>query len=549
MKRVLSIWLPQLAIERWAKSSDDPPDAPIVLTVEGAHGPVIHAVTRAAAERGARAGGRLTDARALDPALVAIPADSAGDKVLIDRLARWAGRWSPLVELDGEDALRLDVSGVAHLFGGEQGLIEDVRRRFGRLGLTVHMAVAPTAAAAWALARYSLCLLGEGGSSGRLRKGEEGSTSPDLTSFGHPLPWERDLASLHVAALRLDPDTIRTLERLGLKTIAALIDVPRLALARRFRGAENVVDALDRMFGRKPEPLTAAPTDPPPRALLKLEEPATHPEAAAQALDRLIPDLVRQLQERHLGVRRLALTGYRVDGSVAVASVATAIPSREPKHLQRLLADRVAALNPEFGFDAFALVADWTEESSAAQDSLVEEPSGTREMARLVDRLTVKLGPRAVRRPQRHESYLPERASGWEAAVTSSPAFAGEEDRRGRWRDRSTTLRVVPLPTKSWGGCKPHRLLDRPEAIDVIYATPEGMPRRFVWRRAVHDIARVEGPERIAPEWWRQPSSARLRDYYRVEDAAGRRYWIYREGLIGDGRGGVPHWFIHGLFG
>jgi protein ImuB len=83
----------------------------------------------------------------------------------------------------------------------------------------------------------------------------------------------------------------------------------------------------------------------------------------------------------------------------------------------------------------------------------------------------------------------------------------------------------------------------------VIYATPEGMPRRFVWRRAVHDIARVEGPERVAPEWWRQPGSARLRDYYRVEDANGRRYWIYREGLIGDGRGGAPGWFIHGLFG
>jgi len=96
---------------------------------------------------------------------------------------------------------------------------------------------------------------------------------------------------------------------------------------------------------------------------------------------------------------------------------------------------------------------------------------------------------------------------------------------------------------------RPQRLLDRPEAIDVIYATPEGMPRRFVWRRTVHDIARVEGPERISPEWWRQHSTARLRDYYRVEDATGRRYWIYREGLIGDGRGAVPNWFIHGLFG
>jgi protein ImuB len=353
------------------------------------------------------------------------------------------------------------------------------------------VAIAPTAAAAWALSRF-------GGV---------------------------ELAPLHVSALRLDPDTVRTLERLGLKTVGALIDMPRLALARRFRGGEDVVDALDRMLGRKPEPLTAAPVDPPPRALLKLEEPATHPEASGQALERLIPELVRQLQQRHLGARRLSLTGFRVDGSTAVASVATAIPSRDPKHLQRLLSDKAAMLDPEFGFDAFALTAEWTEQLGAAQDSLVEEPSGERELARLVDRLTVKLGPRRVRRPQAEESHLPERASGWVSALAKAE------------------------PIESPPVTRPQRLLDRPEAIDVIYATPEGIPRRFVWRRAVHDIARAEGPERIAPEWWRQPSSARLRDYYKVEDAEGRRYWIYREGLIGDGRGGAPAWFIHGLFG
>ena len=335
------------------------------------------------------------------------------------------------------------------------------------------------------------------------------------------------LSPLHISALRLDTDTIRTLERLGLKTIGALIAVPRLALARRFRGAEDVVEALDRALGRKDEPLTAVRVDPPPRALLRLEEPATHPEAAGQALERLIPGLVRELQERHLGARRLSLIGYRVDGSVAVASVATTIPSREPKHLQRLLSGVLGAtaLDPEFGFDAFALTANWTEDLGAAQESLVEEPSAEREVARLIDRLTVKLGARRVQRPQPQESHLPERASGWIAAINSPSPASGRESARAQ------------------------RLLDRPEAIDVIYATPEGMPRRFVWRRAVHDIARAEGPERIAPEWWRQPSSARLRDYYRVEDGEGRRYWIYREGVIGDGRGGLPGWFIHGLFG
>jgi len=489
MRRVCSIWFPALPIERWAKGGL-PPEQPVVLTVEGTHGPIIHAVTRAAVDRGARVGARLTDARALDPALIAVAADPEGDQVLLQRLAKWAQRWSPLVEMDGPDGLRLDISGVAHLFGGEQALAQDVIDRFAAIDLTARVAIAPTAAAAWAFSRF-------GGN---------------------------ELAPLHVSALRLDPDTVRTLERLGLKTIGALAALPRLALARRFRGAEDVVDALDRVFGRKPEPLTALADDPPPRSSLRLEEPAIHPEAAPQALERLIPKLVVELEERRLGARRLSLHGFRVDGSVATASVATAIASREPKHLQRLLADKAAALDPGFGFDAFALVADWTESLGAAQESLVEEPSGTRNLARLIDRLTVKLGPRAVRKPQPFESHLPERASRWRSALEHAEAIA--------------------LPDTS----RPQRLLDRPEAIDVIYATPEGMPRRFVWRRAVHDIARVEGPERIAPEWWRERSTVRLRDYYRVEDQAGRRYWIFREGLVGDGRGGAPEWYLHGLF-
>jgi protein ImuB len=502
MRRVLSIWLPHLAVERWARSSDFGPDDPVVLTVEGTHGPIIHAVTQAAGERGARAGSRLTDARAIDPALIAVPADPVGDEALVERLARWAGRWSPLVEVDGANALRLDVTGVGHLFGGERKLVADVQTRFAVAGLSTRVAMAPTAAAAWALAHY--------GDAAAVICGKDTGAK---------------LADLPVAALRLPPEATRTLERLGLKTIGTLAGIERRSLARRFREADNPVDALDRALGRKPEPLTAVSTARPPRALLKLEEPATHPEAPSQALERLIPDLVHQLQRRHLGARRLTLIGFRVDGSTAVASVATSIPSREPKHLQRLIADKAAALDPGFGFDAFALEASWAENLSSAQDSLVGEPSGEREVARLVDRLSVKFGPDKVRRPQPHESHLPERASGWRPALEKVELVAASTPPR------------------------PQRMLDRPEAIAVVYATPEGVPRRFVWRRAVHDIARVEGPERIAPEWWRERSTARLRDYYRVEDQAGRRYWIYREGLIGDGRGGLPEWYMHGLFG
>ena len=496
--------MPHLAIERWRKASNTPPETPVSLVLEAAHGQLIHAVTATAAERGAAVGMRLTDARALDPKLLAEPADPAGDAALLKRLARWAGCWSPLVEVDGEDSLRLDVSGVAHLFSGEEGLVRDIGTRFARIGLTVRVAIAPTAAAAWALARFSPAIVDEAG------------LAPALA----PLP---------VAALRLDPRSVQILERLGLKTIGQLAQVPRKSLQRRFRAADNPLNALDRALGRREEPLTAERAEPPPRALVKLAEPAMHPEAAAQALERLVPELAQQLESHKLGARRLHLAGYRVDGSVAGTGVATAIPSREPSHLRRLLADKAAALDPEFGFDAFALTASWCEPLGATQDSLVDEPDGDGEVARLVDRLSVKLGPDRVRRPLAVGSYLPERANGWVSAIKNA---------------------LTPYPSrKREGNARPHHLLDRPEAIAVVYATPEGLPRRFVWRRLVHDIARVEGPERIAPEWWRERSATRLRDYYRVEDNEGRRYWIFREGVIGDGRGGAPEWYLHGLFG
>ncbi|MCY7397596.1 MAG: DNA polymerase Y family protein, partial [Sphingomonas bacterium] len=532
-QRIASIWLPRLPIERWLKASGASDDDRVALVVEVAHGQLVHAATRAA---GVRRGTRLTDARALDPGLQAVAADVVGDAELLGRLARWASRWSPLVEVDGEDGLRMDVSGVAHLFGGEARLLRDIEARFAGLGLTGRVALAATSGAAWGLARYA--------SSPSPAKGDG-----NLADLLAPLP---------VAALRLPPGPTRTLELLGLKTIGQLAGVPRRSLARRFREADNPLDALDRMLGRKAEPLTAAPCEAPPRATIRLAEPVADPSAARQALDLLVPKLVAILAARRLGVRRLVLCGYRVDGEVAMAAAATALPTREAAHLRRLLIDKTDELDPGFGFDAFLIEASWCEPLGAAQDSLVEEPRGEREVAELVDRLSVKLGADKVRRPIARGSHLPERASGW-VDLNSPPAFAGEGDRakpgKGGMAQRVKNPSTIPSarngpppPQKRGRDFRPQRLLDHPEAIGVIYATPEGLPRRFTWRRGVHDIARVEGPERIAPEWWRERATARLRDYYRVEDISGRRFWIYREGIAGDGRGGAPEWYLHGLF-
>jgi len=515
----------------------------MVLVVEAAHGQMIHAATDAALEAGARVGARLTDARALCPGLAAMPADVAGDAALVERLARWAGRWSPLVEVDGTDGLRIDVTGAAHLFGGETGLVEDVVERFAGLGLTARVAIAPTVGAAWALARFGrgvgAIIPSPQREEGDLAKLSGVRGGPRIRMSRAPSPYplpagERDLAALlaplPVTALRLPPEPTQVLERLGLKTIDALAGVPRRSLARRFREADNPLDALDRVLGRRPEPLSATPAEPPPRATFRLAEPVVDPAVMGQALAQMAEPLCRELALRRLGARRVAFLAYRIDGEVGEVEAETALPTRDPAHLVRLLGERVGTLDPGFGFDGFALVARWCEPLDAAQDALIGEPPRELQLAKLIDRLTVRLGANRVRRPAPYASHLPERASGWRSAV--------EENRPS----------PRPSPASGRGG-RPERLLDMPEAIAVIYATPEGLPRRFVWRRGVHDIARVEGPERISPEWWRERSGTRLRDYYRVEDQAGRRYWIYREGVIGDRRGGVPAWYLHGLFG
>jgi protein ImuB len=447
---------------------------------------------------------RLADARALDPTLAAIPADLAGDLALLKRLARWAGRWSPGVALAGDDSLTLDVTGAAHLFGGEERLLADVAARCTALGLATRAAIAPTARAAWALARFGAEPLA--------------SCPPDRAAAM--------LAPLPVAALGLPGAVSRVLERLGLKTIGALAGIERRSLARRFREADNPLDALDRALGRKADPIATLAVEHPPRTHLRLAEPVAHPEAAAQSLELMLPELARLLEQRRLGARRLVLAAFRSDGAVETALAAASVATRDAAHWKRLLADKAASLDPGFGFDGFVLEAAWTEPLGAEQGGLIEAPPGSREVALLVDRLGARLGPGRVRRPVARASHVPERASGWVAATSSSQSRSDREDLK-----------------------RPQRLLDRPEGIAVIYATPEGLPRRFVWRRKVHDVARAEGPERIAPEWWRERSTARARDYYRVEDGEGRRYWIFREGIHGDGRGGDPAWYLHGLFG
>jgi protein ImuB len=536
-RRILSIWLAALAIDRWQLSEGASP-APFALLSETAHGPRIAAANRAGYQAGVRPGTMLADARALCPELAVAPGDPMGDLAFLENLALWAQRWGPWSALDPPDGLLVDVTGAAHLFGGEAALLADAQARLTQRGLTARVAIAPTAGAAWALAHFLPFRGGDPSvgwgrdSSGYSQARSVGSTRASLsTTTWSPSPDGGGmLAELPVAALRLDPATVLVLRRLGLKRIGDLTGVARDALARRFRNtrapAANPLIRLDQLLGKVPEPLLPVLTTEAPLVQRRLMEPIRHRALLDQVLADLTADLARILEGQALGARRLELGLWKVDGEVLVRRLELAAASRDPAHIFRLFGARLDDIDAGFGIELARLRAPWCEPLALSQRDFeaAAEEHGT-SLAACIDRLSIRLGPEAVRRPVLYASHLPERAQQWQGPLEPEPASQGE-----------LAFHTRPL-----------KLLDRAEPIAVLYASPDGLPRRFRWRGEVHEIARAEGPERIAPEWWRVRGSTRLRDYYRIEDDAGRRYWIYRAGLVGDGRGGAPEWFLQGL--
>ncbi len=494
-------------MERWKKTMERAGNAPaeevaVALVAEGSHGQVIHATNRAARLAGIAIGARVVDMRAVCPALRVEYADLAGDAQALKRLALWARRWCPWTVVDGPDGLILETTGSDHLMGGEAAMLVEMETRLSLLGLTSRLAVAPSWGAAWALARH-----------GPVRAICTEQTRAD------------DLTSLPVAALRLRAETVLLLGRLGLKTIGQLAEVPRLSLTRRFARSAleaNPLMRLDQAMGRLAEPVASVEARPRVIAQAKLPEPIEDPTAY---LPQLCDEVCAQLEQEGAGCRQLSLVVYRTDGEVSRLQVATAAPSREPAHLARLFDDRLERLDPGFGFDLITLEAGMIEPIETVQRQLEGGTQGGVPLAHLIDRLTARLGPRAVKVPMLRQSHVPERAAGW------APAMAG-----------AGATPITPAQER------PLRLLLPPEEIRVLYAVPEGPPAQFIWRRQTHRVVRYAGPERIAPEWWRDRPGTRLRDYFRIEDQAGCRYWLYREGLHEDGRGGDPRWFVHGCF-
>jgi protein ImuB len=507
-RRIMAIWLPRLAIDRWRQAEGAAADREsTVLIAETAHGPRIAAANDAALAAGAQPAMRLADARALAPLLKTAPSDPEGDAAFLARLAVWAGRWGPWAAVDPPDGLLVDVTAVAHLFGGEEALLADVAARLEGQGLAARAAIAPTCGAAWALAHYR----------------------PARPILAPGDDAQARLAPLPVAALRLDGEVLVLLRRLGLKRIGDLAGIGRDALHRRFRRrapATNPLTRLDQLLGRTAEPLLPVIAVHPALAQRRLLEPIRHRELLDRVVADLAQDLAGELEARGEGARRLELGLWRVDGDALFRSLELAAATRDATHIARLFAAKLDDIDAGFGIELARLRASWSEPLAPAQADLApgaEAPGTT--LAECLDRLAVRLGAGAVRRPVPHASHVPERAQRWQPPLAPEPT-----------EQHSFAFHARPL-----------KLLDRPEPIAVLYASPDGDPRQFRWRGAVHEVTRVEGPERIAPEWWRERGSTRLRDYYRIEDSRGRRYWIYRAGVLGDGRGGLPEWFLQGL--
>jgi protein ImuB len=497
MRRFASFWLPNWATDRW-RWQNRPVAGPLALVAAGQGGLRLTAVDEAAAEEGLTPGMTLADARALAAGLFVAEADPRADAAALDQLVLWCRRFAPWAAMDGADGIILEITGCAHLFGDEAGLIEDAMRRLLAAGVAVRPAVADTPAAAWAWARF------------RLPQG----ASPILPAGDAA---QARLALLPTAGLRLPEDTVEALCRVGLRSIGEVMRMPRAPLVMRY--GEAVARRLDQLQGREAQPITPRASPPEWSCRAAFLEPISRREDLEIATARLTSRLCAMLREAGRGARRLELVFCRVDATAQRLAIGTSRPSHDAPHLLRLFREKLDGIEPGFGIEAMALAAAATDRLEAAQAGFADPADGT-DLAQLVDRLRGRAGVAAVREFAPRDTHIPEREAALQPVDLTRRAAAGG-------------LCCAPRPIM---------LLDRPEPIDAAPPLPEAPPLRFRWRGRSYEVSQFEGPERIAPEWWRGGAAeSPARDYYRIEALEGCRFWIFRG--VGD-----ASWYVHGLF-
>jgi protein ImuB len=511
-RRFLSLWLPHWPTDQYRRRrlqmqsgqrqrSSVSAEAPLVLSAQVGNRLEIQALNPTARALGLKPGVAIADARAWVPHVVVVPLDPEADAADLKRLADWATRFSPMVATDGVDGLMLDITGCAHLWGSEARMLTDLDRHMRSFGIHHRSAIADTIGTAWGMARFG--------------------TGP--RQIVPPGQQRTGLADLPPQALRLPDELCAQLQSLGLKRIADLCALPRAALARRF--GTVLMDRLDQALGHQDE--TMSPLLPPPQCYVRMDfaEPVMQRADIDRALGLLLKRLTAALGPHESGPRKLDLSCYRLDGETQRVTIGTARASLDAAHLFRLFEEKLDQLSPEDGFEAMRLSGREMERLQSHQHDFEAGGAIRHDLAPLIDRLSNRLGEEAVHRIETRESHIPERA------VRRLPPLA--ESPRLHWPKASQ---------------RPIRLLPHPEPIDAVAPIPDDPPVQFRWRRVLHKVCAAEGPERIAPEWWLPgEAAAEIRDYYRVEDAEGRRYWLYRAGLYQADP--APRWYLHGMFG
>jgi protein ImuB len=529
-RRILSLWLPRLPIDRIQRplacgsaapdeaTSCQSADAPSIVVARQNNALQISALDAAAARLGLEIGLPLANARAICPQLRVFDADEAADAGLLSDIADWCDRFTPLVALDAPHGLFLDITGCAHLFGGEAALMQMLCGALRRQGFAVSAAIAATSVCARTLRNHL---------HGRIvGDGEEAAAV-------EPLP---------VFALGADQSITRGLRRAGLNTIGDVAARARHEIAARFGAGFTTL--LEQALGEGDAPIS--PRKPLPDYIVekRFAEPVATEGVISATLSRLAQMLVTAMDKQGKGARRLEASFFRTDGTLRAIMVDTGQPATRSEAIDRLFRERLEALNdpldPGFGFDLIRLSASRTEIVVPQQRDLDANVHDNDELADLIDRIAARIGGRRVVVHLAQDSHIPERAA---MAAPAQHYLAAA--RQANW-----PARVASEPP-----LRPLRLFERPEPIRVPFATvPDGPPHHFTWRRATHAVVRVEGPERIAMEWWKQDGEVLTRDYFRVEDESGLRFWIYRDGLYGselvneDGKPAPANWFVHGLF-
>ncbi len=486
-RRVLSLWFPRLASDRVLRAR--PAEAPFALILDQNNAKWLYCLNKAAEARGLSRGMSCSDALVYCPDLITRPADPRADRRFLLMLCRWAMRYCPWVGIEGRDGLVLDITGSAHLIGGEEELVDDLKHRLGRSGLTAEIGLANTRGAAWGLARHGGGIAGSG----------------DMLET---------LGRLPVEALRLETEVTTVLQRLGLRSIADFARIPRATLARRF-GPVSLM-RLDQTLGNQPEEISPLASPPHYGVRMTLPEPIGLTADVIAGTSRLLRRLCTKLDAREAGARVLCLTLRRVDQENRQVELRLARPSRDPSGILPLFERGVGEVDAGYGIDRMRLEAVRVEPLPARQISHTSNCAHRDGLDDLITRLGIRIGLENILRFLPADSHIPER--GFSIA---SAAYSRAE--------------------RGWSGLRPRPiLLFPPEPIAGIGSTP---PARFRWRRMALTVGRATGPERIAPEWWLIDDAWRtgVRDYWKVETMQGRRLWLYHTPRC-------PGWFVHGEF-